>query len=186
MTVTTTPSLLTADEFARRPERRDGWQEELVRGEIVVTPPPAHIHGRCQVKIAVRLDGWAESQRRGTVTSESGMRTTTDPDSVRAPDVAYWSAERLPPDVVPAVYPNVAADLCVEILSPGNRERDIDEKIREYLTAGVRVVWVVDPEAHTVTVYRQPDAGQVLNATAMLTDDEVLPGFSCRVSEFFA
>jgi Uma2 family endonuclease len=185
MTVTTTPSLLTVDEFARRPERRDGWQEELVRGEIVVTPPPSFQHGNCQGNVYWQLRGWARSHRRGRVTLESGMRTTTDPDTVRGPDVAYWSAERLPLDVVPQVYPNVAADLCVEILSPSNRDQDIAEKVREYLTAGVRVVWVVDPVAHTVTVYRRPDAGQVLEATALLTEEEVLPGFSCRVGEFF-
>jgi Uma2 family endonuclease len=185
MTVTTAIPLVTAEEFAQRPERADGWQEELVRGVIIVTPPPGFTHGVSQVNVASLLRTWARQDRRGRVTAASGLRTETDPDSVRGPDVAYWSAERLPLEIVPQGYPDVAADLCVEVLSPGNRRAAIDEKVREYLAATVRIVWVVDPEAHTVTVYRQPDAGQVLDAAAILTDEEVLPGFSCRVGEFF-
>jgi Uma2 family endonuclease len=184
MTVTTS-TRITAEEFARRPNRPDDWQEELVRGEIVVTPPPGFSHGISQVKISRLLYNWAEQGNRGRITAESGLRTETDPDSVRGPDVAFWSAERLPLEIVPQVYPDVAADLCIEIRSPGDRRGAIDEKVREYLTAGVRVVWVVDPAARTVTVYRQPDAGEVLDAAAILTDEEVLPGFSCRVGEFF-
>jgi Uma2 family endonuclease len=83
------------------------------------------------------------------------------------------------------VYPEVPAELVVEILSPSNRRAEMDAKVNEYLAAGVRVVWVVDPLAYTVTVYHEPDAGELLDATAIIRDDVVLPGFSCRVGEFF-
>jgi Uma2 family endonuclease len=100
--------------------------------------------------------------------------------------VAYWSAERLPFDQEPEGYPEVAADLCVEILSANKRLRQILEKLREYFARGVRMVWIVDPEDRTVTVYRTPDEGRVLHESATLFGEDVLPGFSCRVAELFA
>jgi Uma2 family endonuclease len=120
------------------------------------------------------------------VTVESGQPTTSNPDTVRGPDVAFWSFERLPADQTPRGYPDIAADLVVEVMSPSNTDPQLREKAREYLARGVRVVWVVDPDDRSVTVYRQPDEGRILWQEATLTDAEVLPGFACRVREFFA
>ena len=89
-----------------------------------------------------------------------GLQTEHDPDTVRGPDVAFWSAERLPLDQTPEAYPDVAADLCVEVMSPTDTRRAMNEKVREYLVRGVLLVWVVDPEDHTITIYRQPDEGR--------------------------
>ncbi len=93
------------------------------------------------------LRQYARSNRSGRVTVESGLQTEFDPDTVRGPDVAFWSAERLPLDQMPEVYPDVAADLVVEIQSPSSRRQTTQDKIREYLDRGVRMVWIVDPEA---------------------------------------
>jgi Uma2 family endonuclease len=76
--------------------------------------------------------------------------------------------------------------LCVEIHSSRNPDRDINRKVREYLARGVRMVWIVDPEARTVTVYRQPGEGRVLWEDATLSGEDVLPDFSCTVAELFA
>lgn len=182
---TTAVKLVTAAEFARRPDPPDGSKEELVRGVIVTMPPPGFRHGEVQLAIGSLLRQYVRSNRSGRVTVESGLQTEIDPDTVRGPDVAFWSAERLPLEKTPEVYPDVAADLVVEIQSPSSRRQTTQGKIREYLDRGVRMVWIVDPEAHTVTVYRQPSEGRLLWHEATLTGEDVLPGFQCRVADFF-
>lgn len=182
---TTAVKLITAAEFAQMPEPPDGSKEELVRGVIVAMPPPGFRHGVCQTNVAFLLKSHTRATRCGRVTVESGLSTEQDPDTVRGPDVAFWSAERLPLDQTPEVYPDVAADLVVEIQSPSSRRRTTQDKIREYLNRGVRMIWIVDPEARSVTVYRQASEGRLLWEDATLTGEDVLPGFQCRVAEFF-
>lgn len=83
------------------------------------------------------------------------------------------------------MYANVGADLIVEVVSPCNTREKMTRKVREYFTRGVRLVWVVDPEERTLTVYTKPGDGTVLWEDATLTGGDVLPGFSCPVAEFF-
>lgn len=182
---TTAVKLITAAEFARMPDPPDGSKEELVQGVIITMPAPGFRHGVCQSNIAFLLQAYTRSNRNGRVTVESGLQTEFDPDTVRGPDVAFWSAERLPLDQMPEVYPDVAADLVVEIQSPSSRRQTTQDKIREYLDRGVRMIWVVDPEVRTVTVYRQPGEGRLLWQDATLRGEDVLAGFQCRVAEFF-
>ena len=176
---------ITAAEFAQMPNPPDGSRQELVRGEIITMPPPGFRHGARQVRACTLLDHYAMTNRSGRVTVKSGVVTEHDPDTVRGPDVAYWSVERLPLDQEPEGYPTVAPDLAVEILSPSNRGPRIREKVREFFAAGVRMVWVISPEDRTVAVYRTPDEGQLLHEPAQLTGADVLPGFSCRVADLF-
>jgi Uma2 family endonuclease len=182
---TMTAQAITAAEFARMPDPPDGSNRELVRGVIVTMTPPGFRHGVCQNKVAFLLTAHVLATHCGRVTVESGLQTEFDPDTVRGPDVAFWSAERLPLDRMPEVYPDVAADLVVEIQSPSNTQHEMQEKVREYIHRGVQLVWVVDPEAHTVTVYRQPGEGRLLWNDATLTGEDVLPDFQCRVAQFF-
>jgi Uma2 family endonuclease len=187
MTTTTLskPILLTVAEFAARPQPANGSKEELVRGEVITMPPPRHIHGIVQGHFYFYLRIWANQHRLGNITVESGLPTETDPDTVRGPDVAYWSYARLPADQVPEVYADVPADLVVEVLSPDDSHRRIAEKIREYFAVGVRLVWVANPNDRTVTVYTKPGDGIVLWNDATLTGGDVLPGFTCPVASFF-
>jgi Uma2 family endonuclease len=176
------PKLLTAEEFAQLPEPADGSREELVRGVVITMPPPRFRHGYVQLRTGSLLDQYVRPLRLGRVIAETGVITERDPDSVRGPDVAYWSAERLPLDVVPDLYPEVAADLCVEVLSPG----ETADKVDEYFAAGVRLVWYVDPAARTVTVYRPGQPARLLTEADTLAGEDVVPGFQCRVAELFA
>ncbi len=181
------PAPLTAAEFSARPETADGSREELVRGEIDTMPPPGFPHGIVQGHFYFYLRSWANGQRQasGRVTVETGLPTETDPDTVRGPDVAYWSYARLPADQVPDVYAEVPADLVVEVLSPDDSHRRIAQKIREYFAVGVRLVWVANPNDRTVTVYTKPGGGTVHWADDTLTGGDVLPGFTCPVASFF-
>lgn len=186
MTTAVATPLLTVEEFARRPEPLDGSHEELVQGKVITMPPPRFRHGRIQFRIGYLVQKFLDKLPIGQVVCETGVVTHRDPDSVRGPDVAYWSVERLPRDAEVELYPDVAADLCVEVLSPDERPKQVQQKLREYFACGVRMVWLIDPEARTVTVFREPTEGRLLCEDAKLTGEDVLPGFECRVAELFA
>lgn len=176
---------ITAEEFLRMPGPCDGSKVELVRGELVTVCRPGFRHGRRQGRIWGLLEQYGQSTGHGRAVVKTGVVTQRGPDTVRGPDVSYWSAERLPLDQEPEGYPELAPDLGVEVLSPSNRMAKIREKMAEYFQRGVRMVWIVDPDDRTVAVYRSMDEGRVLHENATLSGEDVLPGFSCRVAELF-
>lgn len=174
--------LLTAEEFFLLPDPPDGWQQELVRGEIVTMPPLGGLHGVTCSKTSRKLGNRIDAGPGGTIVcNDTGFITERAPDSVRGPDISYWSKDRL--KEVPVGYFEIAPDMLVEVLSPSNVWKQIREKIKEYFAKGVKLVWVIAPEDRTLTIYRRPDEGRVLHETATVTGEDVLPGFSCRVSE---
>jgi Uma2 family endonuclease len=182
MSIVSEKKLLTAEEFFLLPQPPDGSQQELVRGEIITMPPPGGLHGVCCLKTGRRIGNFVEDNNRGTVTSnDTGFITERGPDSVRGSDIAYWSKERLPE--VPVGYIPIAPDMLVEVLSPSNTSKQIFAKLKEYFARGVRLVWVLAPEDRTLTIYRTADEGRVLHETATVTGEDVLPGFTCRVSD---
>jgi len=182
---TATKILLSAEEYARLPEPADGSKQELVRGEVITMPSLGFLHGVVQLNIATLLKTFAGQWKLGRVTFESGVITEPGPNIVRGPDGAYWSYERLPANEVPAAYADVAAELCVEVRSLSNTDENMTRTAREYFASGVKMVWVVDPEERTVTVYRQPGDGRVLWEDATISGEDVLPGFSCAIADFF-
>lgn len=182
---TVSEKLLTAREFSSLPDPGDGARQELVRGVVVTMPPPKGPHGQCCANIAAILWHFVRQHKLGRVLSnDTGLLTGTNPDTVRGADILYWSYQRLP-SLPEDVYISVPADLAVEVRSPSNDDGDMHEKVVEYLEAGVALVWVVDPRERTVTIYRTAAEGRVLHETATLTGEDVLPGFSCPVADFF-
>jgi Uma2 family endonuclease len=181
---TATQKLITAEEFGQMPDPPDGSQQELVRGVIITMPPPGARHGACCSRINRRLAGFVEDNHLGTVFSnDTGFVTERDPDSVRGPDISFWRRESVPE--IPVGYIEVAADLLVEVVSPGDHFARIQKKVNEYLTKGVRLIWVVDPEDRSVSVFREGRKPKILNENEVLSGDEVLPGFTCRVADLF-
>ncbi len=173
---------MTAEEFFLLPEPADGSRQELVGGEVLALPPHGGLHGVTCAKVSLRIGTFMDAGPRGTlVCNNTGFITQRQPDTVRGPDIAYCSSERL--REVPVGYIEVPPDLLVEVLSPSNTSRQIRSKLIEYFDRGVRLVWVVAPEDRTLTIYRTPDEGRVLHETATVTGGDVLPGFTCRVSE---
>jgi Uma2 family endonuclease len=182
MSTVTQKKLLTAEEFFLLPQPEDGSQQELVRGEILTMPPPEGLHGVTCSKADRRLGNYIDSGPGGTLAcNDAGFITERDPDSVRGPDISYWTKERL--KEVPVGYIEIAPDMLVEVLSPGNTWKKIRAKLQEYFAKGVRLVWVISPEDRTLTIYRTADEGRVLHETASVTGEDVLPGFTCRVSD---
>src|ERR1700683_3700384 len=139
-----TQRLITAEEFMQLPDPPDGSRQELVRGVIVTMPPPKPPHGACCSRIARRLGMLVEERKLGEVFSnDTGFISARNPDSVRGPDLAFWSLERMPR--VPTTYADVPPDLAVEVVSPDDHFSRIQSKVRHYLAIGVQIVWVVDP-----------------------------------------
>lgn len=108
-----------------------------------------------------------------------------DPDRVRKPDVSFISFARLPRDERPEGHCRVAPDLAVEVVSQHDTVYELEQKIQEYLSAGVRLVWVVIPVRRSVRIHRADRPTQELRETDDLTGEDVVPGFRCRVAEIF-
>jgi Uma2 family endonuclease len=184
MTTATKKKLLTAEEFMRLPDPPDGSQQELYRGEIVTMPPPKGRHGVCCIAIGALLYAYVKSKKLGFVTgNDAGTILERDPDTVRGPNVAYYSFKRVPK--LPEGYFEVAPDLAVEVLSPDSSFSRLQRKVEQYLKSGSSLVWVFDPELRTVTIYHPKQQPETLEETETLTGEKVLPGFSCRIAECF-
>ena len=183
---TATTQLLTAEEFFALPDPKDGSKQELVRGRVITMPGPGVEHGEVQVNVAFAIKLFLKQNPIGRVATESGAVTERKPDTVRGPDVSYYSKERLPLDQRVVGYHTEVPDLCVEVVSPSNSMKQLKAKAKEYLFAGVRLVWIVDPEDRTVTIIVDPLESRTLEADATLDGGTVLPGFSCKVSDLFA
>ena len=179
----TMPKLLTAAEFAELPNPADGSKQELVKGRIVLMPPPKGRHGHLQLEVGARLREVVKPNRLGWVVTESGVVIDTNPDTVRGPDVSFYGIDRHPQP--PDDYFEIPPDLAVEILSPDDRRPRVLEKIREYIAAGVKVVWLVDPDTNVVTVYSGNTRGVEHHEGDTLDGGDVLPGFTCPVADLF-
>lgn len=176
--------LVTIEEFAKYPEPADGSREELVRGTVITMAPPKARHGIICQNIARMLGQFVHSRRLGWVASnDTGVIIERDPDTLRGADVAYWSISREP--VLPEGYFESVPDLVVEALSPDDRKKAVREKIQDYVSSGVKLVWLVDPEVRTVTVYAGSMRGAELDESETITGGDALPGFSCKVADFF-
>lgn len=175
--------LMTAEEFARRPQPADGSKEELVRGEIEIIPPPKTRHGYVQGKVYWLLQNFVHQKGLGWVILESGVILDRDPDTVRGPDVFYFSKKRLPE--LPSDYAELPPDLAVEVLSPDDRPGKVRDKVSQYLASGVKLVWLVDPQSRTATVYAGKLPGKKLGESDTIDGGRVLPSFTARVADFF-
>jgi Uma2 family endonuclease len=186
-TGTTATKLMTADEFfdfVHLPENDNKWFE-LVRGEVIELPPPTRPHGVVCVNVGTELILYCRQRKKGYVTcNDSGVILERDPDTVRGPDVALYEDAKTFEELHPK-YGEVPPRLAVEVLSPNDKAKQVTRKITDYLKNGVDLVWLIDPEAHDVTVYRRDRGPVLVEKDQELTGEEILPGLRCRVSEFF-
>jgi Uma2 family endonuclease len=174
----------TLGEFERMPEE-DAYRIELARGLVVREPRPAPLHARVQARLAFHLESWSQATKRGSVLTDCGFILEEAPPTVRGPDLAWVSAGRVPASGYSGGFWRVAPDLVVEILSPHDRATAIREKVQEYLRAGSRVVWVVDPLARTATLFAPDGSSQTVVPEGILDGGEVLPGFRVSLSDLF-
>ncbi len=152
-----------------------------MRGVLVVREPPGLRHGRIALDLGRRLADHVDANHLGRVYVESGFKLASNPDTVRGPDVAFISQSRLP-EPEPVGYPALAPDLVVEILSPGDRPGELLGKVADWLSAGTRLVWVIDPERRLTRVYRADGAEAIVTAEQALQGEDVVPGFACPLA----
>jgi Uma2 family endonuclease len=179
--------LMTAGQFwdyCQLPENQNRWLE-LVRGEVIEVPRPTRRHGVVALEIGYLLRKYVEQIGRGYVASnDSGVILEEEPDTVVGPDVAYYTDANTFDELHPK-WGEEPPLLAVEVLSPNDKPSKVNEKIADYLRNGVKMVWLVDYENRKVTVYRPDRSLVVLSENHELFGDEVLPGFTCRVGDFF-
>ena len=181
---TTLTKLLTADDLLRLDS--EGVRGELIRGVLCETMPAGMEHGEIVMNLGAELMNFIKPRRLGRLTgSDAGVWLERDPDTVREPDIAYISAARLPPGVRVRGYAEVVPDLVVEIVSPSDSQREVNDKAQMWLSYGVDLVWVVQPDTYTVDVYRPGRAVVTLDEQDTLDGLDVLPGFTCAVRDIF-
>lgn len=167
-------------------QQGDGYRYELIRGEVVRMSPTGGKHGVIAHRIGRLLGNWAEQQGIGLVfAAETGFKLATNPDTVRAADVALVLNERVPATGVPDSFWEGAPDLAVEVLSPDDSASDVLDKVRDYLAAGAEQVWIADPKNSAVSVYRSLQDVQTLTEWETLEGVGAVEGFRCGVGEFF-
>jgi Uma2 family endonuclease len=181
---TTTTRLFTADELFRLPENDRRY--ELIEGVLTKMPPTGFEHGDVTMNVAFLLKKHVTAHRLGKVlAAEVGFKLASDPDTVLAPDVSFIRQEeidRLGP--TKKFWPG-APDLAVEVMSPGDTVRAMQEKARLWLAHGARLVWVVNPARRTVSVHKPGAEAALLKEGDALEGQGVVQGFRCRVSEIF-
>ena len=181
---TTATRLLTADDLLRL--HGEGVRGELIRGVLCETMPVGREHGEIVMALGTEIGKFVQERKLGRIAgSDVGVWLERDPDTVREPDIAFFSTERAPPGERVTGYAETAPDLVVEVASPSDRRTAVDDKARMWLAHGVRLVWVVHPDTRTVDVHRAGGPAATLADGDALDGGEVLPGFECGLDALF-
>ena len=177
-------TLLTAEEFFRLYSHRDG-RYELVDGEVVEMAPVNEEHGEVASNINGAFYVYSRRFNTGRAGVETGYRLQSDPDTVRGPDV-YFSLSRRPGGRArSAGFVSGAPEIAVEVISPSNSSAELERKVAEYLAAGSQRVWAVYPTSRTVSVHLADGTTRTYSGKDVITDAELLPGFSLSLSDIF-
>jgi Uma2 family endonuclease len=173
-----TKTLLTVDDFLRLPEPPDAHYE-LVDGELITVSPGMLRHNLIRDKLLILLRAVTEERKLGTVVAEQSFHLFGN--TVRVPDVAFVRSERtLPLDSLPEGAPDIA----VEVVSPSNTPREIDQRISDYFAGGCRRVWLVYPEHGELYIHGLAGVTR-RQGDDLIQDAELLPGFSVKTASVF-
>jgi Uma2 family endonuclease len=180
----TTTRFMSADDLWNLPS--DDLRHELVKGELRTMAPTGFHHGSVTMRLGGRLFAYATEKAIGNVLgAETGFVLSRNPDTVRAPDIGFVRASRIPPGEETVKFWEGAPDLAVEVLSPSDTIDEVEEKVDDYLAAGTMLVWVVNSRRKTVTVYRPNQQPVLLSETDELSGEEVVPGFRIPIAAIF-
>jgi Uma2 family endonuclease len=176
---------MTAEQLLELPD--DGYRHELIRGELQTMAPAGGQHGQVAFAIGRLVGNHVHENKLGRCyAAETGFVLRRDPDTVRAPDLAFVASAGLSSEPSSGFLDEVP-DLVVEVVSPSDRASEVTEKALAWLDYGVRLVWVIDPRARLVTVHRPGDViGLVRGEKAVLDGADVLPGFRVTLDDLFA
>jgi Uma2 family endonuclease len=176
--------LMTADELLLLPD--DGYRHELVNGELRTMTPSGSLHGVISARLARIVAPFVDERGLGIVFgAEAGFKIASDPDTVRAPDLAFVRRDRIPESGIPISFWPGAPDLAAEVISPGDTYEEVDAKVAAWLRAGTQMVWVVNPRRRTVAVHTGSGSVEIRSEGDELSGEPVLPGFSCAAAALF-
>ena len=176
---------MTADELLMMPG--DGYRYELVKGQLLKMAPTGYEHGVRTVELTTILHSFIKAHDLGVVcAAETGFLLTQNPDTVRAPDIAFISRQRVQQAGRVKSYWLGPPDLAVEVTSPGDTVREVENKVAEWLEAGTRMVWVVSSKFRMVTSYTSLTDVRTFTEKDILDGGDVVPGFKINVGEIFA
>jgi Uma2 family endonuclease len=174
--------MMTADELLAMPD--DGNRYELVRGELICMSPSFILPSAVSGNVYLEVGTFVRRHRLGMCgTAEGGFRLGSDPDTVRAPDVWFIRAGRIPADGLPESFWPGAPDLAIEVLSPSDRFVDVMRKVQEYLAAGAQLVWVIDPKGRSAAAFTPECMPLLLGEDDALEGGDLLPGFTLRLGD---
>ena len=177
-------TLMTADEFHDFCGRNDG-RYELVDGKVVEVAPANEEHGAVALNIGTGFNIYARQHGVGRATVETGHVLRRGPDTVRGPDVTFFLAGKDEWESLSNRFSSVAPDIAVEVFSPSNTHAEMRRKVAEYLAAGSQRVWVAYPASRSVSVHRADGTTITYSGDDVITDEELLPGFSLPLSDIF-
>lgn len=177
-----TPTI-TPNDLLKIPE---GKRFELVEGRLVELNSNS-LSSLVGSRVNGRISSYAESHQLGQAfQSDCGYQCYRDePLKIRRPDGSFIRSGRLSLEELESGYLRIAPDLAVEVVSPNDLAYEVDEKIEEYLAAGVRLVWIVNPQRKIVSIHRLDGSVMKLHERDTLSGEDVLPGFTCPVAELF-
>lgn len=177
------PKLVTAEEFA---DYEGDARYDLIRGELHPMPPqPGARHGYVTIKISSYATIYAEENDLGACfAAETRFTIEYDPDTSIGPDWAFVAKDRLP-HPIPEKFLQLAPDIVLEVRSPTDRAKAVQEKIAQWLAAGVKIVWELDMKSQILTVYRPGREPRQLGSMDTLSGEEVLPGFTLSLASIF-
>jgi Uma2 family endonuclease len=163
----------------------DDGKYELVDGELLYMSPAGARHGRIISRLNVALGTFVNSRGSGDVfDGQTGYRWAAAGGNLRSPDLSFVAAGRLEQGI-PTGFIHLAPDLAIEVLSPSERAGEIAQKVAEYLSVGVRLLWVIDPEKNSAVVYRPGLRPRTVRGTESLEGEDVLPGFAHPLADIF-
>jgi Uma2 family endonuclease len=179
--------LLTIADLAAMPDDLPSGdvKYELDNGRLIETPPPGGTHGSLQLRFGSELLSFVRERGLGKAWVESGVVLWRNPDRCVGPDVSFISQTRLPEKLSPEGYLETIPDLIVEVRSKNDTKPYLKRKVDDYLKAGVRPVWVVDPETETVMEYARDASPKAFGITETLACDQIIPGFRLPLEELF-
>jgi Uma2 family endonuclease len=179
--MSTTTHLMTAEELANLPD--DANHYELIKGELLTMSPPGDNHGAVTANLTILLGSYVKANNLGVLrAAETGFKLESNPDTVLAPDVAFFAGDRARTPVTG--YREGAPDLVVEVMSQWDSNPKAQRKAALWLELGAKSVWIVSPKKRTVEVIRADGLRKLFHETDELVDD-IVAGFRVSVAEIF-
>lgn len=174
----------TEDELQALPD--NGFDYELVNGDLVMSPKNNFQHGNICAKLLIRLGNHAEVNSLGVV-CDSSTGFWMNSRNCRAPDISFIAKARLAGlKKAPTEFFKGAPDLAIEVLSPNNTRREMEERLRDFFESGTQLAWIIDPETESAEICNSLVNRRLLGPGGELDGETVLPGFRCKLADLFA